>query len=311
MKAVFNLISCVALLTLPFLVGGCENNEDSLLPPRHFVANMEIDGLKRTYIVNLPPQYYEDETNLYPLVIGLHGTGGNASQFENHYGFSIKADEAGFVAVYPEGVARNGPYRIRTWNAGTCCDFAMQNNINDVAFISRLIDEMTGQYHIDKKRVYVTGMSNGGMLAYRLAAELPGKIAAIAPVSSTMVYHPSTGQSRPVPILHLHSYQDRIVPYAGGSDQLGYYFPPVDSVLRVWAQRNNCTPEPTVLVSDGQYTQMQWTNAQGNVMIMHYVTQDGSHAWPMALYARPRNPASQAINANELIWDFFSQYKLE
>src|SRR5690606_11668886 len=150
-----------------------------------------------------------------PLVIGLHGTGGSASQFERDYDFSLKAELERFIVVYPNGVSSNGQFGLRTWNAGTCCDYAARKKIDDVKFISSLIDKLVNEYRIDPNRVYVTGMSNGGMMCYRLAAEIPDKIAAIAPVSGTMVYTPTSEQKRSVPLLHLHSRLDKIVPSDG------------------------------------------------------------------------------------------------
>ncbi|WP_205513543.1 extracellular catalytic domain type 1 short-chain-length polyhydroxyalkanoate depolymerase [Longitalea arenae] len=307
MKTIVDIIAGISLF---WMATGC--GKDTAPPPRHFQASITVNGLHRSYIVNLPPAYYSDTIRAYPMVIALHGTGGSASQFERDYEFSEKADASGFVAVYPNGVASNGVLHLRSWNAGSCCDFAMKNGIDDVSFISQLIDKMTRTYLIDPKRVYVTGMSNGGMMTYRLAAELSNKIAAIAPVSASMVYTAPAHQPGPMPILHLHSALDRIVPYYGGSNALGYYFPPIDSVLNGWAIRNNCLPNARVVVDNAQYKQLEWTNAQGNVLISHYVTQDGGHAWPGGKQVRSRaDIPSQVINANDLIWSFFQRFKLE
>src|SRR5690606_40576866 len=117
-----------------------------------------IDGWKRTYLLNLSPTYYESDN--FPLVIALHGTGGSAIQCERDYGLTRKADENGYVIVYPEGVPRPGPFAIRTWNAGRCCDYAQHQQVDDVKFIRTLLDEIVTKYKIDTDRVYVTGMSN-------------------------------------------------------------------------------------------------------------------------------------------------------
>lgn len=272
---------------------------------------LTVDGRARTFNVHLPSQY-EESAGPLPLVIGLHGTGGSAVQFDRHYHLSEKADQEGFVAVYPNGVKSDGRLGIRTWNAGACCDFAARENIDDVRFISELIDRLIGTYRIDAKRVYVTGMSNGGMLAYRLAAEIPEKIAAIAPVSCTMVFGPPAKQSRPMPILHLHSVLDEIIPYNGGTNPLGYHFPPVDSVLNVWAKRIGCLPDAQVVADNDRYTQVQWVDETGSPLIVHYVTQDGGHSWPGGEQVRPQAaPPSTAIDANDLLWDFFERFNLQ
>lgn len=266
-----------------------------------------VDGLARTYNVHLPAGYDTAE-GPFPVVIGLHGTGGSAVQFDRHYHLSEKADQAGFIAVYPNGVRSDGRLGIRTWNAGSCCDFAVRENVNDVGFISRLIDELIATYRADPSRIYVTGMSNGGMLAYRLAAEVPEKIAAIAPVSCSMVIDPPPVQTVPMPIIHLHSALDRIVPYEGGANALGYQFPPVDSVLQVWAARNGCRSEAQLVTDNGRYRQVQWVTDDGTPLIIHYLTADGGHAWPGGERTRPNaDPPSTAIQANDIIWAFFKE----
>ncbi|SFB93024.1 polyhydroxybutyrate depolymerase [Parapedobacter composti] len=312
-------LALLAVLTL-FSFGGCAGEAPHPAPRFPWenwldwerLVNWDtlmVDGRARTFNVHLPPQY-EEGADTFPLVIGLHGLGGSAVQFDRHYHFSGKADREGFVAVYPNGVRSDGRFGIRTWNAGTCCDFAMRENVDDVRFISELIDRLLESYRIDPKRVYVTGMSNGGMLTYRLAAEIPQKIAAIAPVSCTMVFDPPADQPRPVPIIHLHSVLDEIIPYNGGTNSLGYHFPPVDSILNVWAARNGCLPDPQVTEGAG-YTVKQWVDELDCPFMVHYLTEDGGHSWPGGEQVRPgAAPPSAAINGNELIWGFFQRFHL-
>src|SRR5690606_7692003 len=159
-----------------------------------------VDGIQRTFVLNLPPTYADTEGD-FALVIGMHGGGGNGMHFEEAYHFSKKSDEANLIAVYPEGVEIDGPLRARTWNAGTCCDYAMEKNVNDVKFLKELIGILSIEYRVDPKRIYATGMSNGGMMAYRLACELSDKIAAIAGVSTTMVNNTPCSPNEAVPVL--------------------------------------------------------------------------------------------------------------
>lgn len=266
--------------------------------------NMELDGYEREYLVHLPRGYQNNEDSV-ALVIALHGAGGNAAIFERKYHFSEKADQAGFIAVYPLGTGRESTLSVRTWNAGECCDFASKQGINDVKFISRLIDTMIKHYRVNPARVYATGMSNGGMLAYRLAAELPFKIAAIAPVSCTMVFDPPAKQARAVPVIHIHSRRDKIVPYEGSDNFLGYRFPAVDSVMNIWAVRNDARNRRLKTFRAG-YLRKDWLDARGVPIISLYVTEDGGHSWPGGDRTRPgAQPPSRLIKANDLIWDFF------
>lgn len=290
----------------------CTNGEEPA-PSFHeyrFYKTIRIDGRDRTYLLNLPPDYYTASGD-FALIIGLHGTGGNAYQFEESYAFSKMANEKHFIAVYPEGVRSTGRLGVRTWNAGGCCEYASDNNIDDVKFVRELIRFLEANYNVNPKQVYAAGMSNGGMMAYRLAAELSDQVAAIAVVSGTMVTTQPFNPSRPVPVLHMHSVNDEIIPYLGGAGIGSHYFPPVDSGLTVCASVYECTTGPQVLVDDDNYKLTTWSNCEDDVTIEYYLTKDGGHAWPGG--KKPRAQAdepSHVIDANDLIWDFFQNYKL-
>src|SRR5690606_32826115 len=175
------------LLTALISLAQLSCNRDVEIPKTYrFEKVVTVDGLQRTYIVQLPSDYYESTTEK-PLVIGLHGTGGSGAQFENDYGFSQKAEQADFIAVYPNGVMKNdGLLKIRTWNAGGSFDYAKCKEIDDVKFISTIVDIIIANYTLNAKKIYVEGMSNGGMMAYKLANDISNNIAAVGIVSATM-----------------------------------------------------------------------------------------------------------------------------
>ena len=287
----------ILLSLLCFCAMGCLKKKDTDF--RHN-GSIAVDGLTRTYTLNLPPNYYEDSD--FSLVIAMHGGGGTANQFESSGKLTEKANAAKFIVVYPNGVKGNGILRAQTWNAGGCCDYAAEHNINDVKFISQLIDHLVAAYKINPKKVYATGHSNGGMMAYRLACELSDKIAAIAPNSSTMVVTQPCNASRAVPVLHMHSMLDSNVPYTGGvgTGFSNHYNPPLDSVFQVWSLKNACATQAQIIVNNSSYKLTKWTDCSNNTSIQYYLTKEGGHAWP----------PSNAINTNDLLWDFFQQYQL-
>lgn len=297
------------LWTLLLIAPACKDSNDEAKTYR-IQSTILVDSRSRSYLLNLPPDYYDDGSKNFSLVIALHGAGGSASQFESDYHFTEKANSSHFIVVYPEGVQREGVLALRTWNAGTCCDYAMTNQIDDVKYIRELMEHLVQNYRIDSDKVYITGMSNGGMMAYRLACELSDRIAAIAVVSGTMVMKQPCSPDRPVPILHIHSELDTKVPYAGGKGVQGYHFAPVDSVLSVWKSINNCAVSPAIPVDNDRYRLTVWNSCAETSAVESYLTHDGGHAWPGG--ERPGNWAdipSVAINANDVIWEFFQRYE--
>ncbi len=257
----------------------------------------EFDGIKRRSLLHVPDSY--DGTESVSLILAFHGGVGTPKNIEDQSQLSELSDQEGFIVCYPEGYKR-------TWNAGGCCGKAMKDNVDDVGMVSALIDQLLADYNIDPKRIYATGMSNGGFFSYRLACELSDKIAAIAPVASTMNF-PECNPTQAVPVIHFHSYEDSNVPYLGGiGDGISdHYNPPLDSVFNAWSGHNGCSSNMTVY--DGSdYTLKRWFDCDSNAIIEYYISRDGGHQWPMGIKpTRSGDDPSQAFNANSLMWQFF------
>lgn len=267
----------------------------------------------RTFMTHLPSGYSSSIT--YPLVLCFHG--GQSGTQSSRLGWqavaymsklSQKADAEGFIVVYPEGTVINNN---RTWNAGGCCQPATGNNIDDVGFVSLLIDTLKNRYPIHSKKVFASGSSNGAMLCYRLACELSDKITAIATVSGTQEYVPCNPM-RKIPIISFHSKVDAAVPYQGGIGQgpSGTDFTSQDSTLRIWTAKNECATRDTV-VNGGStgFTQIRIHNCRCSVEVHHFATTDGGHSWPGG---NPNNnPVSTQIDATAQMWSFFKNLSLE
>ncbi|GAB4209787.1 MAG: hypothetical protein Fur0023_22120 [Bacteroidia bacterium] len=272
------------------------------------------NSLNRTYLLHIPASY--NPANPTPLVIGLHG-GGALSWYslEQTSQLISKSNSSGFLLIYPEGMKYSG---LRTWNGGGCCGDAVLNNIDDVGFISNLIDTIKSQYNIDTTRIYATGISNGAIMAYRLACELSHRIAAIAPVAGTLedtLY--TCNPSRAVPIIQFHSVLDSNIYIQGGVGigVSGYNFNSVNYGLQMFSAYNSCTQEPDssyYTVSNTFYYKKRWHNCSCNSENILYVTGDGGHSWPggqQGIYAGA-DPPSSIIDANDSIWNFFQQHTL-
>ncbi len=270
---------------------------------------MNYDGLQRSYLVHLPTGYTGNEK--LSLVIAMHGGFGSSENIERQSQLSVKADKEHFIVVYPQGY-KGGVLKISGFNAGGCCGWTSKNNVDDVGFISAVLDELTTNFNIDSKRIYATGMSNGGMMAYRLACELPNRIAAIAPVASTMVF-PDCHPNRSIPIIHFHSYLDTHVPYKGGigSGPSKHYNPPIDSVLNAFAKYNHCIKNNDTIVDNDKYSLIQWSDCNCGYEIKEYMTHDGGHSWPGGQESGIVDTASIYISATDLMWDFFKKYSLD
>lgn len=267
-----------------------------------------VNTTYREYIVHVPPSYVPGTP--MPLVIAMHGFTGAGWQLQIQSQLSVKADASGFIVVYPDGLGGI----FSSWNAGACCSYAVNNSIDDIGFISTLLDTLEADYSIDTDRVYATGHSNGAMMCYRLACEMSNRIAAIAPVAGVYQVVGACSPTRRMPVIHFHSYLDINVPVLGGNGStIPYlYFPPADSSLTVFANEGNCSVSQDTLYDGLDYDRFQWSDCDCNYTNELYITHDGGHSWPGGnTTAGGGNPASTVINANDLMWDFFQLHTLD
>ena len=309
-----NIRNASIFLIFLSLLSSC-SKDDNKPPEKVFAINGSLvhDGKTRTYMVHLPPSYYDNSNNL-SLVLGFHGGGGSAENFQEQSKFNEKADAEGFVVVYPDGLGNPGLY-IKTWNAGKCCgQNASTLNTDDVGFVSKLIDELVANYRIDSKKIYATGHSNGAMMCYRLANELSTKIAAIAPNAGNFQIKTPYTPTRNVPVIHVASKLDQNVQYTGGvgNGVASPYNPPVDSCLHVVAQRAACTQLKQLEGTFPLYTLYTWKSCNPTSFeVKLYLTEDGGHSWAGGTNgSMAGDQPSQAFVNNDIIWEFFSKHSL-
>lgn len=298
-------IALALIFSFYFLIG-CKKQE--IKKEYRFEKRVVINGYKRTFTIVFPSNYNESH-NKFPAIIALHGGGGSAKQMEESYELPAKAEKEKYVMIYPDGIQSNGLLKARTWNAGLCCEFAMENNIDDVGFLSKMIDSILKNYQVDSKKIYAVGMSNGGMMAYRLACELSNKIAAIAPVACTMTTTKLCDVNKTVPIIHFHSEMDENVPFLGGIGIRGINYPAVEKGLNYWATLNECHSKAKIVFENEKYRHQQWLDCKAKSNIELYLTKDGGHSWPGITKVRiGGDEPSNALNANDLIFDFFNHH---
>jgi polyhydroxybutyrate depolymerase len=244
---------------------------------------ISFGGLDRTYRVHIPPSY--DANRPAPLVIALHGGRGTGKKMERLSPLSQQSDKSGFIVAYPDAVGRN-------WNDSRSVTKyrSHRENIDDVGFVAALIDSLATQWNIDRRRVYVTGASNGALMSYRLACELADKITAIAAVIGSMAVNitATCAPSRPVPVLMINGTEDKLIPWDGGYVRFGRKtfgrILSVPDTASFWATHNGChvTPEVTMLADvepeDGtRVYERTYSGCNNGVAVVLYEIRGGGH----------------------------------
>ncbi|MCC6299985.1 MAG: prolyl oligopeptidase family serine peptidase [Anaerolineales bacterium] len=296
----------LSLLALTFSLLACARTVPAT--PTDSTQSIMHDGIERTYILHVPASYDEDEPT--PLVLAFHGGGGNAENQRRTSGFNDLADEKGFIVVYPNGSGRLED-AILTWNGGTCCGYASTNQIDDVGFVRAVIAELQAEYNIDPKRIYATGMSNGGIMSYRLACDAADIFAAIGPVSGTQNYA-QCNPSEPVSVIHFHGTDDTHLPYDGGvgDDSLTQViYTSVEESVNFWLDVDQCAKTPQTANQPEVRIDAYDKCAQGSAVHLYTII-GGKHAWPGSDgpgWVGGDEP-SQAISASDIIWEFFAAH---
>jgi polyhydroxybutyrate depolymerase len=284
-------------------------------------------GRERSALVHVPPG--PPPAAGWPLVLALHGGGSDAPQFERYAGLHRLGAKEGFAVAYPNGSGRLDD-KLLTWNAGTCCGFAARENVDDTGFIAALLGVLGRRMALDARRVYVTGLSNGAMMSYRLAAELPHRIAAIMPVAGSAGVFPDPARpgARAVPVMHIHSVDDPRALFGGG---LGTAFPFTSSqvlhpavvpTLERLASVYGCTlPARTneqrewrasVDAPMHSAARMEFRACDQGGTVVLWKLGGAGHVWPGApeVAVRLLGPGTRVLDANEEAWTFFSKYSL-
>lgn len=276
-------------------VAGAPCDGSGLAPGDH-VRTEVIEGLERTWAIHVPPG--ADNLSPLPLVFNLHPfvLGGNEifhAIWQGESGVEPLADTEGFLVIHPEGTGVPA-----AWNAGEeCCGEASENEVDDVGFLLELIDRVSAEACVDPRRVYSTGMSNGGYLSHRLACEHPDRVAAIAPVVGSMSPELVCADGRAVPVLQISGDQDNL-----DSREV--------SAVR-WAEQNACDMTPIVTPGEGPAAVCRtWSGCRDGAEVTHCVVEDGGHCWFSDRDQITPGCGPVSFVAERAVWDFFSRWTL-
>ncbi len=288
---------------------------------KDLVERFTFQGQERTYLLHLPPGY--DKKKPTPMVLVLHYYTGTGRAMAEQIGFSAKADKEHFIVVYPDGPIPGG--------TGLSWDIwhnpRDMQGAGDVAFVRELIRRLSARFAIDPKRIYATGMSQGGMVAHLAGGELSSVIAAIAPVGAILTAEPKSAD--PVSVLIIHGTADPIVPYkggtlGGGSRRRGSgsrrgggpgrggrtqgaggmrpFVPAVAEAASTWVAHNGCSPKAKK-TQQGKVIKELYTGGKAGTEVVVYTIVGGGHDWPSL-----NDKTGSGFRTTDVVWEFFKKH---
>ena len=291
-----------------------------------FMIAGKFPRIFRTYWLHIPPSY--DGSEPVPLVIVLHGSTGfslfypfwffRSSFIETYTEFSQKADEEGFIVVYP-----NAKYDFYSHGFDYNYGYAPgcpPKLVDDVGFLKSLINKMKNDYMINSSRIYITGLSDGAAMTYSIGSFLSDTIAAIAPVAGVIGgcvsldddnYYQIPDPAYPVSVIVFHGTNDSLLPYEGGGD---WNLSSVNESIAFWVEHNECNSTPEINISEsGKIIRETYVDGENGTEVILYTTVGGEHWWPgNPLQSSPGSSwlvdTIQEISATDLIWEFFENH---
>lgn len=275
--------------------------------------SIESNGVTRTYLRHFSQGTKPEKPA--PLVLVLHGAGGDGAIMEHLTGMSTVADERGFTVLYPDATPEGGPGIWDFWSSSP----RAEPGRDDVGFLRSLLDLHATEGIADGTRLYAAGISNGAFMTNRLAIDLGDRLAAIGAVAGTApkVAAAFLSPPQPMPVIYFHGSADRLVGI-DGTDFLtrGRNSLSAAEYAAWWAAKNGC-PSPPVMdalpdtsLRDGCTVERKsWAAPPGGAPVVYYRVEGGGHTWPGGSPLQKRyGPVCEDINASELMWGFFSQH---
>jgi polyhydroxybutyrate depolymerase len=268
--------------------------------------HIDVGGVTRTYLLHVPDRFRPNAGA--PLVLVFHGGGSHAAAMRRFTRFDTLADSQGFIVAYPEGIKSH-------WN-----DTRGLSPADDVAFVRILIAQLKRSLHVDEKRIYATGVSNGGFFSVRLACDLTREVAAVAAVAAIMpeTLMPACKPSAPISIMFMHGTQDPLVKIDGGViARRNSRSVSLAQAVDFWRRVNHASDVParTELPDrEGDGTHVRRDVYRGSVdeiEVVVYTIQGGGHTWPGAVQYLPVSlvgRTSANLDATEAIWAFFERH---
>jgi len=318
-----NSTRLIFLITVLFLFPGClANLPESSEPPGgsyRIATSARYKASQRTFILHVPVNYRPGSP--LPLVVVLHGAFSTGKQTETETGFSALADSEGFLVAYPEGIGLFG--LLQHWNAGHCCGKAADDQVDDVGFVAEVIATVQRRLAVDPARIYLAGMSNGGMLTHRFAAERGVGLAAAAVVSGAIGSVAVQGKGSwklpqpvgAVPMIVFHGLADDSVPANGGvsprkKDERSYLA--VSDAIDFWRNADGCGMSPVeTRTHAGSVKRLAWAGCRNGSAVEFVLLSGWGHQWPAPWFTDrlATDDPLRSFDATRQIWQFFSRFR--
>jgi len=321
---IFGLVIIFVILVGGFFVKETKEDREDVLNEEiktgDSFESIIVDDHERTYLLHVPPKY--SSTKKYPLLLVFHGGGGNSEKIAKQTGFSDYADRERFIVVYPDSIEKN-------WNDGRGTTDAEKLGVDDVKFVRSLVEQLKEKFSIDEKRIYATGVSNGGIFSHLLGCEMVDVFAAIGPVIGSIATNivSACNPIDPISVVVIQGTEDPFIPIEGGDTKHkardlgdGGLVESAQNTMELWASKNGCKMPPRVttlpvLVEDGTHVEKTtYDQCRNNTKVTYHIVKGMGHIWPSGTASRLRGvvrsrisgPASRNIDATEVIWEFFA-----
>jgi polyhydroxybutyrate depolymerase len=302
-------LDSLLLITVAVTLSSAGNSmaSERRAPADDTAEHLNVGGVDRMYFLHVPTSLPESAAP--PLVLVFHGGDGHAATMPNFTHFDGLADQEGFLVAYPESFNTH-------WN-----DTRGLSPADDVAFVRALIAELERSHHADPKRIYATGISNGGFFSQRLACDLADKLAAVASVAATMpeTLVPVCKPSQPISVMFIQGTKDPLVHIDGGvigqKHGRNVSLAEASSFWRKWDQTSS-KPETEELpdhANDGTSVRRDvYSNGKQGTEVVVYTIEGGGHTWPGGAQYLPAfliGKASHNLDGTQVIWEFFKKHK--
>lgn len=284
----------------------------SFVAPAGGEHSLKVDGVRREFRVHVPPCY--DGRSALPVILAFHGMSANAKLLEKLSELNCTADKYGYIVVYPNGTGV-GP--LRAFKSGASLGKMEKRKPDDVCFVHAILNHLQRTMCIDSQRVYATGLSNGAMMCYRLATEMPDRIAAIAPIGGALGTA-ACKPAQPVSIMHFHGTCDNVLPFNGPRDTVLFQqsYHSVPSTIQMFVNAAGCSGPMEIEAIDGVADEtrvcvQRHVNCENGAEVILVKIVGGGHQWPRhPINLRYLGKATQEIDANEMMVCFFQRHSL-